>query len=294
MEREFLALQSFPLIKKPVLPKLRRVHLHGTIESIGHERAQDSTYWFHGLERGDKPFGVLQLTLGGRGELQYEGATYELTAGSIFVIEVPHNHVYYLPEDSAEWEFVFVCFSGSEFLRLFQSFTDLTGPLFFASEYPQVVSFFRQTFTTLTQGHDDEFVLSGLLYTLLMNTISQYYANKAQQQTHKNHYIAFTEDYCKKHLAEPFAIEQIADELGISRNHLAREFKRWNNLSISDYLESLRMEQAIPLLFSTNQPISEISVACGYTDVNYFCRVFKKNFNNSPGQYRKSRKFLYQ
>ncbi|RKW55977.1 MAG: AraC family transcriptional regulator, partial [Lachnospiraceae bacterium] len=43
---------------------------------------------------------------------------------------------------------------------------------------------------------------------------------------------------------------------------------------------------AIFLLNSTKLSIDDISAICGYSDSNYFCRIFKNRYKLSPGQYR--------
>jgi AraC-like DNA-binding protein len=48
------------------------------------------------------------------------------------------------------------------------------------------------------------------------------------------------------------------------------------------------MTKAVRLLSSSAMSVKEIAAACGYSDSNYFCRIFKKNTGTSPGQFRRS------
>ena len=57
-------------------------------------------------------------------------------------------------------------------------------------------------------------------------------------------------------------------------------------MTVSDYLQKLRCEQASRLLRQTNTPVSEISAYVGYPDNNYFVKVFKKQYGMTPSAYR--------
>lgn len=82
-------------------------------------------------------------------------------------------------------------------------------------------------------------------------------------------------------------MSMLADYLQISSVTLAVEFKNETGISPSDYLASLRMEQAKKLLRETDGLIKEISLAVGYEDDHVFMRRFKKYTGKTPGQYRK-------
>ena len=52
------------------------------------------------------------------------------------------------------------------------------------------------------------------------------------------------------------------------------------------YLNRLRLEHAAELLRTTGWPVSEIAARCGFPDSNYFTRVFRLSFAQSPRTYR--------
>ena len=94
--------------------------------------------------------------------------------------------------------------------------------------------------------------------------------------------------YMNEHYHEvDLNMSMLADYLQISSVTLAVEFKNETGVSPSDYLASLRMEQAKKLLRETGQLIKEISLAVGYEDDHVFMRRFKKYTGKTPGQYRK-------
>lgn len=48
------------------------------------------------------------------------------------------------------------------------------------------------------------------------------------------------------------------------------------------------MRKAITLINSSALPVAAIATACGYNDINYFTRIFKRTYGLSPKQYQKS------
>lgn len=83
-----------------------------------------------------------------------------------------------------------------------------------------------------------------------------------------------------------FNMATLAEQLGVSSVTLAIKFKNAMEISPSDYLTILRMEQAKVLLKETDLKVKEISVKVGYMDVHVFIRKFKKYTGTTPGQYR--------
>jgi Response regulator containing CheY-like receiver domain and AraC-type DNA-binding domain len=61
-------------------------------------------------------------------------------------------------------------------------------------------------------------------------------------------------------------------------------------MSISDYLQQTRIEYAKELLLNTDQSVSEVANASGYSNLSYFSSIFKKFTGSSPGEYRKLRR----
>lgn len=93
--------------------------------------------------------------------------------------------------------------------------------------------------------------------------------------------------YIEEHLGEELSIEQICEDLKLSRTRLYEIFKKELKTGIAKYILRRRMHRAKKLLKTTEASIPEISMAVGFTDYNYFSRVFKKVYGKSPKSYRK-------
>lgn len=94
-------------------------------------------------------------------------------------------------------------------------------------------------------------------------------------------------DYIHMHLEEELSLSIIADELYVNASHLSRKFKAETDKSMIDYIHTKRIEEAKRYLQRGNITITEVSFMVGFSDLNYFSRVFKKMTSLSPSQYGK-------
>ena len=92
------------------------------------------------------------------------------------------------------------------------------------------------------------------------------------------------------HLDNPnYGVEQISEDLGLSRIHLNRRLKAETDFSPSTVLKAVRMNQAVQLLMDGNHTIAEIASSCGFSTASYFSTAFKDYFGASPSDYMGSR-----
>ena len=63
-------------------------------------------------------------------------------------------------------------------------------------------------------------------------------------------------------------------------------FKKAYNMTVNAYITKKRLELACELLKGGTQSIKSITASCGFHDQNYFSRVFLKEYNMTPTQYR--------
>ncbi len=82
--------------------------------------------------------------------------------------------------------------------------------------------------------------------------------------------------WMEAHLAEPITIAQVAAAVGVSRSHLARQFRAVRGSTVVGYLRQRRVERARLLLVGTTLPIGTIAATCGFADLqalNKTCRA---------------------
>ncbi|PEJ34306.1 AraC family transcriptional regulator [Peribacillus butanolivorans] len=95
-------------------------------------------------------------------------------------------------------------------------------------------------------------------------------------------------EWIEHHYSEPLTLNTLADISHGSPYHLQRLFKRMKGLSPTEYIQQLRLEKAIRMLESSEQPVTEIGLAVGFSSTPYFITLFKKKKGYTPSGYRKA------
>lgn len=94
-------------------------------------------------------------------------------------------------------------------------------------------------------------------------------------------------DYLEHCYTEKLTLDKIAADLFLNKHYISHVFKDETGYSPMEYVISLRMNKAKSLLAETDRSITDIAVACGYTNFTYFSRLFKKSTGISPSNFRK-------
>ena len=92
--------------------------------------------------------------------------------------------------------------------------------------------------------------------------------------------------YIDSHIADDLTINILCKTFFISRQSLYSLFKNEFNDSIKNFINTKRFVQAKKLLKETSLPISEVAALVGFSNYNYFIRLFKSKFKITPLQYR--------
>lgn len=118
-----------------------------------------------------------------------------------------------------------------------------------------------------------EACISSILYKKLISI------EKQQFEQNINTYIL-------NHLTEDLSVDRLCEHLHLSRRKLHEYSEEFLHCSIAKYIKKMRLQHAQTLLSETNLPISTISEQCGFSDYNYFCRIFKQENGMSARSYR--------
>ena len=95
-------------------------------------------------------------------------------------------------------------------------------------------------------------------------------------------------DYIGNHMTDQsLSVEKLSSELGLSRVHLYRKIKALTNLTVVEFIRSIRLKRAAWLLSENKMNINEVSSIVGFDDVDYFRTCFKQHFGISPSEYSK-------
>jgi AraC-like DNA-binding protein len=92
-------------------------------------------------------------------------------------------------------------------------------------------------------------------------------------------------NYMEENYAEFLSLEAIASALHVSGYYLSHVFSGESNFSLFAYLTALRMDKARALLLGGAMNVSQVALAVGYQDPNYFSKAFRKQCGCSPREY---------
>ena len=92
--------------------------------------------------------------------------------------------------------------------------------------------------------------------------------------------------YIESHYTEPITVQSAADYMGFSESHFMKFFKQHLHTTFTSYLNSYRLTIAARLLLTEDDSILSISERTGFNNLSYFNRLFKKEYQMSPREYR--------
>lgn len=122
-----------------------------------------------------------------------------------------------------------------------------------------------------------------LIKKLLKQVSLKYRKNDARE----NHYCEAAKKYLDEKYMRDMNITDVADHLEISYSYLSRIFRVRSGITLTDYLNNIRIEKSKEYLAGTYLTLSEISEKVGYNNVQSYQRFFKKYANITPGDYRR-------
>ena len=102
-------------------------------------------------------------------------------------------------------------------------------------------------------------------------------------------YVDYAMDFIRNNYRGNVRIGEVAEQIGINRSYLSRNFKREIGMTPQEYLIDYRLERAAELLNLSDESIGMISAMVGYADQMAFSKSFKKKYGITPWQYRKKR-----
>lgn len=141
------------------------------------------------------------------------------------------------------------------------------------------------------ENPDTNKVLLQLLLSELLIMITEY-VGALKEKEYDSHQIVNTKvdkilKYISGNYSDELTLTSIAEKFYISPFYLSKIFKKSTNLSIVEYINSLRIREAKELLEHSSVKIADIAEKVGFSSSSHFSRTFKLVTGLSPQQYRK-------
>lgn len=119
-----------------------------------------------------------------------------------------------------------------------------------------------------------------------------YAANYLLHHSGNDHSILVIKQYVETHYQEKITLPQLAAKFGYTPNYISSAFRKYTGFTVTQYLNQIRLSHACRLLTETNMTIQETADATGYSDSNYFTRMFTQQYHCTPSNYRKKQETI--
>jgi AraC-like DNA-binding protein len=219
--------------------------------------------------------------------------SYHLTAGDIALI--PKGVIHKTNYETSEHTRLLIC-CDSYYIP--ESVRDIlpTIPYFAKNgEHTEEINFiFKQIENEIT--HHDEFseesirMLINKLLILIARATRIKEKGKEEIKKEESPIVEKAVKYIRSHYTEEVSLADTAAYCYVSKEHLSRTFKKETGFGFNEYLTAYRLKKAESLIKSNPKvKVSEVALACGFNDSNYFSKVYKRMYGKSPTRDKKTK-----
>lgn len=255
----------------------------------------------------------IAYVISGTGIHSINGKDHVVSKGELFIInhEIPHEFKS-LPDLKKPRLRIYNCVFKPEFLDytlvnckdfhnvitnflfrsiLFDEDEDLNDLKIIDGENKIIEEIFEKMhleYKLMGQGYIE--ILRAYLIELIINIFREYSRSDINEKPTKpknKNIIDKVIRYMKENYSKEIKIEDLSTIAFFSPNYFSRLFKESTSMTISEYIQNLRIKEACRLLISTDNKVIDIALDVGYKDIKFFNQIFKKITGKMPSEYRK-------
>jgi|GEM_PF-1533707 len=219
----------------------------------------------------------MHLVTSGTATLKTNDKRFPLKRGDIYF---SFSGCLYEIDGSEDFEYMYISFMGAGALPLLEKCGIFPSmPVYALSE--ETVSFWFDSINRITSDNITLLTMGVLYYTL--SFIS---GGKSHAEKKNNDLISRIVAYIDAHYRETeLSLDDISAEFSYTGKYLSVLIKKNLHISFRRYLNNLRIQYAIGLMESGEVSVNKISAECGYSEPEYFSKVFRTMCDMSPTEY---------
>ena len=206
----------------------------------------------------------------------------ELKAGDLFIIARPGPYIYCYEESPTPWHFEYISMEINQAADILPPFWT-RNPVLSIAEH-EIIKQQLQELIDLRMQEDYQLELhhSALAYQLFLSAI----ALRSETATDIPPGVRKLKELIATNFFRDITILQLSSQSGYTQEAITRLFQEHYKISPGQYLLNLRINKACRLLAENKLSIQEIAISCGFSNQNYFSRLFRKKMRVTPSNYR--------
>jgi Transcriptional regulator containing an amidase domain and an AraC-type DNA-binding HTH domain len=235
---------------------------------------------------------IMLYCIDGNGWIQIEDKLKAVCKGDLVFLESKIPHKYGASKENP-WSIYWVHFVGKGISDiLYRLEISKQSPILHVGERTDLIMLMNEVLKTLSNGYS----FSDLFHasTCLQNFFSNIFQIRTYSHMHSKNSINLESliHFMRQNIREVYTLEQLADNMCMSKYHFARRFKERTGYSPIEYFTRMKIQKACELLETTSIEIKEISGYLSFCNPYYFSEVFKKITGYSPRDYRNIHGFV--
>lgn len=160
----------------------------------------------------------------------------------------------------------------------------------FTEKQPEVQAILANFFEAMKhQYHGYELTTFGALYHFLGTVFQKHYYLEDIPQTRRDYkrimHLKNALEYIEMNYQNQITLEQLAEAAAMSPKYFCRFFYEMTHKTPIDYLNHQRIEHACYQLATTDLSVTDIALNCGFNDLSYFIKTFRRYKGVTPGKY---------
>ena len=162
----------------------------------------------------------------------------------------------------------------------------------FTAAHKETLRIAQRLFASMSDRHPGyEMAVISQVYQFFAHVFSAHLYLDAQPRTsardvRKTMQLRKVIDYINQNMGNQVTLHQMAEAASMSPKYFCRFFYQMTNHTPIEYLNMQRIEYACYALSATDEPVTSIALSCGFNDLSYFIRTFKRYKGVTPRQYR--------
>ena len=129
-------------------------------------------------------------------------------------------------------------------------------------------------------------VSANLLILLMLTEIAQQSRMKTVDTSQLNIVASWADTYIRMNFDRPITAGKIAEALGYNVDYLGRIYRQSYDCTLTEAIHKRRIRKACDYLLNSKLTIDQIALNCGFNDSDYFRRIFKRQMQITPTEFR--------